>query len=125
MAEKITTSSHLRKLALRSKAHSAAQIAELAELMAAGLEDAQHTGVSVTLPASGWNGNMQTIHHEALLADSGCWYFVCADADCFTECGDAGVRMDNVTINGQAVFRCERAPETDLTVNILRLEVGT
>ena len=39
------------------------------------------------------------------------------------ECGDTGIRADNITTNGEATFHCEITPENDLTVNILRLEV--
>lgn len=110
MAEKFTTLDQLRLLAGRT---------------AAGLEDVQHTGMTVTLPCANWNGRAQTIHHELLLANDMYWYFVCGDADCFMECSDAGIKADNITVNGQATFRCEITPERDLTVNILRLEVET
>ena len=52
MAEKLTTIDQLKKLALRTKADSAARISELAEMIAAGLEDAQ-IGFTVTLPEIG------------------------------------------------------------------------
>lgn len=123
MAEKITTIEQLRSLALRGKAYSAAGIANLAELMASGLESVQHTGVTVTLPAANWSSGAQIVRHDIFLADSNYWYIVCGDANCFAECGNAGVRADNITTNGQATFRCETTPASDLTVNILRLEV--
>lgn len=51
MAEhKFSTFDQLKKLALAGKKDSAKQVAELAELVAAGLEDLQHIGISVTLP---------------------------------------------------------------------------
>ena len=55
MAEKLTTIDQLKKLALRTKADSAARVSELAEMIAAGLEDAQ-IGFTVTLPAANWSG---------------------------------------------------------------------
>jgi len=109
MAEKLTTIDQLKKLALRTKADSAARVSELAEMIAAGLEDAQ-IGFTVTLPAANWSGRAQTVQHESFLADSNYWYLVCGDAD-------------NITTNGEATFHCEITPENDLTVNILRLEV--
>ena len=69
MAEKLTTIDQLKKLALRTKADSAARISELAEMIAAGLEDAQ-IGFTVTLPAANWSGRAQTVQHESFLADS-------------------------------------------------------
>ena len=122
MAEKLTTIAQLKKQALMSKADSAARVAELAELMAASLEDSQ-IGFTVTLPAANWNGRAQTVKNKSLLADSSYWYLVCGDAECFMECCDTGVKADNVTVNGEITFRCEVTPDVDLTVNILRLEV--
>ena len=69
MAEKLTTIEQLKKLALRTKADSAARISELAEMIAAGLEDSQ-IGFAVTLPAANWSGRAQTVQHESFLADS-------------------------------------------------------
>lgn len=125
MAEKITTLDQLKLLALRGKADSEAQIAKLAKLVVAGLEDALHVGVTVTLPAANWSGRAQTVQHESLLANENYWYFICGDADCFMDCCDTGIKADNITVDGQVTFHCEITPETDLTVNILRLEVET
>ena len=123
MAEKMTTVEQLKKLAMRSKADSAARIAELAELIAAGFEDTQHIGVTVTLPAANWSGRAQTVHDDSLLADNHYWYLQCGDAGNYMECADAGSKADNVTKDGEITFRCEIIPEKDLTVHILRLEV--
>ena len=125
MAEKITTLDQLKLLALRGKADSEAQIAKLAKLVVAGLEDALHAGITVTLPAANWSGRAQTVQHESLLANENYWYFICGDADCFMDCCDTGIKADNITVDGQVTFHCEITPETDLTVNILRLEVET
>lgn len=125
MAEKLTTFNQLKMLADRGQADSTARIAELAGLVAAGLTDAQHSGLTVTLPAADWSGRAQTVKSDFFLADSSYWYLVCGDAGCFMDCSDTGIKADNITVNGQAVFRCEVTPDVDLTVNILRLEVET
>ena len=125
MAEKITTLDQLKLLALRGKTDSEARIAKLAKLVVAGLEDALHVGITVTLPAANWSGRAQTVQHESLLANENYWYFICGDADCFMDCCDTGIKADNITVDGQVTFHCEITPETDLTVNILRLEVET
>lgn len=122
MAEKkLSTAEQLKMLALRVKADSAARIAAIAALVADGYGHL----VPVTLPADKWSGRAQKIEHEALVANSGYCYFVCADADCFMECSDMGIKADNVTKDGEITFRCEVTPDADLTVNILRLEVET
>ena len=123
MAAKMTTVAQLKKLALINKSDSTARIGELADLVAAGLEDAQHVIATVTLLAANWSGRAQTVKHEALLADSSYCYFVCGDASCFMDCCDTGIRANNITVSGEATFQCEITPDMDLTVNILRLEV--
>lgn len=122
MAEKATTVTQLKKLALLCTADSKNRIAKLAEMIASGLEDSQ-IGFTVTLPAASWSGRAQKVQHESFLADSNYWYLVCGDADCFTDCCDTGIKADNITVNGEATFRCEVTPDVDLTVNILRLGV--
>jgi len=124
MAKKRTTTDQFKKLALRAKADSVARVAELAELVAAGLEDVQHVGVTLTLPAGSWSGKSQTVKHESFLANGIYRYLVGCDATCFSEYSNAVVKADNITVNGQMTFRCETTPASDLTVNIIRLEIG-
>ncbi len=124
MAEsKLTSLGQLRKLAERALQDSKTRISEVLELIVPLLESAQHTGIIVTLPAENWSGRAQTVRDESLLADSNYWYFVCADADCFTAANETGVKADNITTDGQVTFHCEVTPTEDLTVYILRLEV--
>ena len=118
---KMTTVDQLKMLALRAQADSAARIADLAALIAAGYGQL----ITVTLPAAKWSGRAQKIEHKSLVASSGYCYFVCGDADCFMDCSDTGIKADNVTTDGEITFRCEVTPDVDLTVNILRLEVDT
>lgn len=126
MAEhKLFTFDQLKKLALAGKRDSAKQVAELAELVAAGLEDLQHIGISVTLPAANWNGGEQTVAHASLLADSNYIYLVGADAGTRNVYDNYGVSAGNVTTSGQMTFRCDTTPTVDLSVFIIRLEVGT
>ena len=126
MAEhKLSTFDQLKKLALAGKRDFAKQVAELAELVAAGLEDLQHIGISVTLPAANWNGGAQTVAHASLLADSNYIYLVGADAGTRNVYDSYGVSADNVTTSGQMTFRCDTTPTVDLSVFIIRLEVGT
>lgn len=123
MAEKnkMTTVEQLKMLALRAQADSAARIADLAALIAAGYGQL----ITVTLPVAKWSGRAQKVEHKSLLANSGYCYLVCGDADCFMHCSDTGIKADNVTKDGEIMFRCEVTPDVDLTVNILRLEVDT
>ena len=126
MAEKkLSTAEQLKLLALRSRADTVSRIAELAKLTADGLEEVQHPGITVILPASNWISAAQTIQNEFLLADSNYWYFICPDGGSYAQAFAAGVRADNVTVNGAVTFRCETTPASNLTIHILRLEVDT
>lgn len=121
---KTTNLSQLRKLAERALLDSKTRMSEVLELVIPALEGAQHYGITVTLPAGNWSGRAQTIQNPFFLANSNQWYFVCGDADNFMDCSDAGIKADNVAVQGQMTFRCEVTPEKDLTINIIRLEVG-
>lgn len=124
MAEKkLTTMEQLRALAEKGKLDTLTRIDALLEVITPLLESAQHTGITVTLPAENWSGRAQTVQDESLLADSKYWYIVCADADCFMAASETGVKAGNITTSGQITFQCEITPTEDLTIYILRLEV--
>ena len=78
-----------------------------------------------TLPAANWSGGAQTVAHASLLADSNYIYLVGADAGTRNVYDSYGVSADNVTTSGQMTFRCDTTPTVDLSVFIIRLEVGT
>lgn len=124
MAEKkITTMEQLRALAERGKQDTLVRINEVLETIIPLLEGAQHSGITVTLPAESWSGRAQTVQDEFFLADGKYWYIVCADADCFMAASETGVKADNITVDGQITFRCEVTPTENLTISILRMEV--
>ena len=124
MAEKkVTTLGQLQALAEKGKLDILNRIDKLLEIITPLLESAQHTGITVTLPAENWSGRAQTVQDESLLADGNYWYIVCADADCFMAASETGVKADNITVDGQVTFHCEVTPVEDLTIYILRLEV--
>ena len=121
--KKVTTLGQLQALAEKGKLDTLNRIDKLLEIITPLLESAQHTGITVTLPAENWSGRAQTVQDESLLADGNYWYIVCADADCFMAASETGVKADNITVDGQVTFHCEVTPVEDLTIYILRLEV--
>ena len=124
MAEKkITTLEQLRALAEKGKLDTLNRVNEILESVVPLLESAQHTGITVTLPAENWSGRAQTVQDESLLANGNYWYIVCADTDSFMAASESGVKADNITIDGQITFRCEITPVGNLTIYILRLEL--
>ena len=79
---------------------------------------------TVTLPASGWNNNVQTISNAKFVA-SGYAYTVSPEGGSFLACNAAIIYVDNVTEAGKITFHCVETPTEDLTMNILRTEVST
>lgn len=109
---------------------------EISKIRRAAISDARNStgasgkrtriiGISVTLPAANWSGGAQTVAHASLLADSNYIYLVGADAGTRNVYDSYGVSADNVTTSGQMTFRCDTTPTVDLSVFIIRLEVGT
>lgn len=115
MAEKHTTLEQLKKLALRGKVDTLTRISQLQDLVIQGLKEAQHIGITVTLPAADWNGGAQTAKDPALLADGKYLYFVY---------GDIAVDADDIAVDGQITFQSENVPDRDLSVRITRLETS-
>lgn len=78
---------------------------------------------TVTLPASGWRNNAQTINNAKFVA-SGYAYTVSPEGGSFLACNAAIIYVDNVTEAGKITFHCVETPTKDLTMNILRTEVS-
>ena len=70
--------------------------------------------------STGWH-----VTSKILLADSNYIYLVGADAGTRNVYDSYGVSAGNVTTSGQMTFRCDTTPTVDLSVFIIRLEVGT
>ena len=75
---------------------------------------------AVTLSASGWSNNAQTIS-DSRFVSSGYAYTVAPASGSFADYADAMVYADDVTADGQMVFHCDSTPTADLTVNIVRM----
>ena len=95
-------------------------------------EERKSTGWHVTskilFPANisiGTGGSGDPMGDASLLADSNYIYFVGADAGTRNVYDNYGVSAGNVTTSGQMTFRCDTTPTVDLSVFIIRLEVGT
>lgn len=75
---------------------------------------------TVTLTASGWADNAQTVSNEKFMP-AGYAYTVAPASGSFTDYADAMVYADDVTADGQMVFHCDSTPTEDLTVNVVRM----
>ena len=78
---------------------------------------------SVTLSASGWSGNAQTVTN-AKFVTSGYAYTVAPESDSFNAYAEAVIYADDITTAGQMTFHCGETPGAALTVNILKTEVS-
>ena len=76
---------------------------------------------TVTLLASGWSSNSQTVSDERFLASGYAYITNPADAD-FAKWAAAMIRGQDVTAAGQMAFTCEETPAENITVKIIRLE---
>ena len=115
MAEKHTTLAQLRLASLRAKTEMLAMLVEALEGVL--------VNVTITLPAGNWSGGAQTIQSSSLLADSDYWYLVSVDPASFSASNGKGIRADDITTDGQITFHCDSTPGSNLTINIIRLEV--
>lgn len=78
---------------------------------------------TVTLSASGWSGNAQTVSNARFLTGDYA-YSVAPDSGSFAAYREAVIYAENVTTAGQMRFHCDEVPTAALTVNILRMEVS-
>lgn len=77
---------------------------------------------TVTLSASGWSNNTQTISNASFVV-SGYSYVVSSAPVSVKAYAEAQIYADDVTTAGQMTFHCGEVPSAALTVNILRVEV--
>ena len=78
---------------------------------------------TVTLSASGWSGNAQTVSDARFLTGNYA-YSVAPDSGSFAAYGESVIYAENVTTAGKMQFHCGEVPTADLTVNILRMEAS-
>ena len=89
----------------------------------AGFGSGKSRQFSVSLPASGWIENEQIVSND-LFKSSGYAYLANPDSDSYLAWVSSQVRPeDEVAVDGKAVFICAEAPASDITVNIIRMEV--
>lgn len=99
---------------------------ELSTDAAANLQNQINTNKSLklelTLSASGWSNNQQTLTNSNLIA-SGYTYIVGPAYASKKNYDKAKVEAKDVTINGKITFVCSKVPTASLTVQVLRVKV--
>nr|DAW64624.1 MAG TPA: nucleoid-associated protein [Caudoviricetes sp.] len=79
---------------------------------------------TLSLPASGWSGNAQTVSH-AKLAKEGYAYIMQPAGGSYGAYSAAEIYADDVTVDGKITFHCAATPTTNVTVNVLKVEVAS
>lgn len=78
--------------------------------------------IIVTLSSDGWVEKSQTVSSDYFLSD-GYSYLVIASKDSESDYATCGIDPEDVTSNGSMTFTCVEVPDSEITVNIIRLEV--
>lgn len=82
------------------------------------------TDLTVTLAAASWSSKTQTVSNAAF-AVSGYSYIVAPASASYAAYASAQIYADDVTVAGSMTFHCVGdEPSSDLTVNILKVEVS-
>jgi len=88
-----------------------------------GLPGSNPISFTATLLSASWSSSALTISDQRLIS-SGYTYMVSASSSSTRDYQDADIYADDVTTDGQMTFHCVETPTSDLTVNIIRLELG-
>ena len=77
---------------------------------------------SVTLIANNWQNKSQTVQNDNFTTE-GYNYIVSPDTESYSGYTSSMVYGGDITKDGEMTFYCTEAPATDLTVNIMKIEV--
>ena len=83
--------------------------------------DTRHFSLTVTLSASKWANNLQTVSATGVTADATKTDVIASPApadDSYTAYSECGVRL-YAQLDGKVQFKCTDTPQRDLTVNLL------
>lgn len=75
---------------------------------------------TVTLASASWSSKAQTVSN-ANFVNSGYAYEVSPASASFVKYGEAQIYADDVSTTGQMTFHCENVPDSNLTVNVVRV----
>ena len=89
-----------------------------------GTGDVLGIAFDLVLPASGWVNGELTVADSRLLALATHKYLVDADEASREEYLECNVQARNITTTGFITFKNDTDPTTDLTVNVIRLELS-
>lgn len=81
------------------------------------------TTLTCTLTASGWADNVQTVTVPGLIT-SGYGYIVAPASASYSDYTGAGIYADDVTVANTITFNCSNIPKNNITVNILKVQIG-
>lgn len=73
----------------------------------------------LTILASDWNNNLQTITNTNIKSSDSFMYMISPKSDCEIAYGDAFVRANDIDTDSEIVFTCQKTPTVDLTVRVV------
>lgn len=89
-----------------------------------GIGDVVGIAFDIEIPASGWINGKVTISDSRFIASARYKYFIDTYDECRDEVKESVIRPQDIKANGYLTFISEFTPLTDVTVNILRVEVN-
>ncbi len=89
-----------------------------------GIGDVMGIAFDIEIPASGWINGKVTISDSRFIASARYKYFIDTYDECRDEVKESVIRPQDIKANGYLTFTSEFTPLTDVTVNILRVEVN-
>jgi hypothetical protein len=89
-----------------------------------GSGDVLGTSFDLAIPVSTWSNGENVVSDERLIAQESFKYFLSANTESLKEFTRCNVFANNIFETGTIKFTSDITPETDLTVNIVRIELG-
>lgn len=90
----------------------------------AGSGDVSGIAFDIGIPVGGWSDGAITISDSRFIASARYKYFIESYDECRGEIAESVIQPLDITANGSLTFTSERTPLSDVTVNVLRVEVG-
>lgn len=89
-----------------------------------GRPGADPVAFTVSLPSASWSNGAQTVSDARFLTGNYCYMVYAAPSDTYAW-QDADIYADDVTTAGQMTFHTDATPSSNLTAQVIRLEIAS
>lgn len=90
-----------------------------------GSGDVSGISFDIVLETSKWNDNEIAIIDSRFISSSIYKYYISANSSSRSEYLSRHINPNDITSNGKITFSCETTPTTDLSINVVRLELSS